>query len=49
MVIVGPKGLVKEVLEIFSRRNELHQLNFFDNPSTGVPPIVKKKHSPLEI
>jgi sugar O-acyltransferase (sialic acid O-acetyltransferase NeuD family) len=37
MVIVGAKGFAKEVLEIFSQRNQLHQLFFFDNVSTDLP------------
>jgi sugar O-acyltransferase (sialic acid O-acetyltransferase NeuD family) len=37
MVIVGAKGFAKEVLEIFSQRNDLHNLFFFDNLSTDLP------------
>ena len=37
MVIIGAKGFAKEVLEIFSQRNELHNLFFFDNVSQDVP------------
>lgn len=37
MVIVGAKGFAKEVLEIFSQRNELHNLFFFDNLSKDLP------------
>jgi sugar O-acyltransferase (sialic acid O-acetyltransferase NeuD family) len=37
MVIVGAKGFAKEVLEIFSQRNELQNLFFFDNVSTDLP------------
>ena len=33
MVIIGAKGLAKEVLEIFARRKELDNLFFFDNVS----------------
>ena len=38
MVIVGAKGFAKEVLEIFSQRNQLNNLFFFDNISTDLPP-----------
>jgi sugar O-acyltransferase (sialic acid O-acetyltransferase NeuD family) len=37
MVIVGAKGFAKEVLEIFSQRDELNNLFFFDNLSTDLP------------
>jgi len=37
MVIVGAKGFAKEVLEIFSQRNQLHNLFFFDNLSRDLP------------
>jgi sugar O-acyltransferase (sialic acid O-acetyltransferase NeuD family) len=37
MVIVGAKGFAKEILEICSQRNELHNLFFFDNLSTDLP------------
>jgi sugar O-acyltransferase (sialic acid O-acetyltransferase NeuD family) len=37
MVIIGAKGFAKEVLEIFSQRNELHNLFFFDNVSQDIP------------
>lgn len=37
MVIIGAKGFAKEVLEIFSQRNELHNLFFFDNVSNDIP------------
>jgi sugar O-acyltransferase (sialic acid O-acetyltransferase NeuD family) len=37
MVIVGAKGLAKEVLEIFSQRNELDNLFFYDDISTELP------------
>lgn len=37
MIIVGAKGFAKEVLEIFSQRNELNHLFFFDNISTDLP------------
>jgi sugar O-acyltransferase (sialic acid O-acetyltransferase NeuD family) len=37
MVIVGAKGFAKEVLEIFSQRNALDNLYFFDNLSPDSP------------
>ena len=37
MLIVGAKGLAKEVLEIFHQRNELDNLFFYDDISTDVP------------
>lgn len=37
MVIVGAKGFAKEVLEIFTQRNELQNLFFFDNLSKDLP------------
>jgi sugar O-acyltransferase (sialic acid O-acetyltransferase NeuD family) len=37
MVIIGAKGLAKEVLEIFALRNQTNNLFFFDNLSTDVP------------
>jgi sugar O-acyltransferase (sialic acid O-acetyltransferase NeuD family) len=40
MVIVGAKGLAKEVLEIFAQRNQLDRIYFFDNISEDVPPIL---------
>lgn len=40
MVIVGAKGLAKEVLEIFAQRNQLDRIYFFDNISDDIPPIL---------
>ena len=40
MVIIGAKGLAKEVLEIFAVRNELDNLFFFDNVSKDIPKIL---------
>lgn len=37
MIIVGAKGLAKEVLEIFALRGELDNLFFFDNISSDIP------------
>lgn len=37
MIIVGAGGVAKEVLEIFSQRNELNNLFFFDNVSKNLP------------
>jgi sugar O-acyltransferase (sialic acid O-acetyltransferase NeuD family) len=40
MIIVGAKGLAKEVLEIFAQRNQMERIYFFDNISEDVPPIL---------
>jgi sugar O-acyltransferase (sialic acid O-acetyltransferase NeuD family) len=37
MIVVGAKGLAKELLEIFSQNNALTNLYFFDNVSEKVP------------
>ena len=37
MLIIGAKGLAKEVLEIFHQKNELASLFFYDDTSTDVP------------
>jgi sugar O-acyltransferase (sialic acid O-acetyltransferase NeuD family) len=37
MLIIGAKGLAKEVLEIFHQRNELENLYFYDDISDDVP------------
>jgi sugar O-acyltransferase (sialic acid O-acetyltransferase NeuD family) len=37
MIIIGAKGLAKEVLDIFAQRNELENLFFFDDISTDLP------------
>jgi len=37
MLIIGAKGLAKEVLEIFHQKNELKDLFFYDDVSTGLP------------
>lgn len=37
MIIVGAKGLAKEVLEIFARQGKLDNLFFFDDVSSDVP------------
>lgn len=37
MIIVGAKGLAKEVLEIFYQHDSLNKLYFFDNVSTDLP------------
>jgi sugar O-acyltransferase (sialic acid O-acetyltransferase NeuD family) len=37
MLIIGAKGLAKEVLEIFHQQNELVHLYFYDDVSTDVP------------
>src|SRR5688572_13442623 len=40
MIIVGAKGFAKEVLDIFHQRHEIHNLFFFDNVSTDLPPLL---------
>ena len=40
MIIVGAKGLAKEVLEIFQQRNELEGLHFFDDVSPDAPALL---------
>ena len=40
MVIIGAKGLAKEVLEIFAVRNQLDNLFFFDNVSNDIPKVL---------
>ena len=37
MIIVGAKGLAREVLEIFVQKNEMDNIFFFDNISTDLP------------
>ena len=37
MIVAGAKGLAKELLEIFSQRNALTNLYFFDNLSDDIP------------
>jgi sugar O-acyltransferase (sialic acid O-acetyltransferase NeuD family) len=37
MIVIGAKGLAGELLEIFSRRESLSQLYFFDNLSPDIP------------
>jgi len=43
MIIVGAKGLAKEVLEIFFQHNALDNLYFYDNVSTNVPERLFEK------
>ena len=40
MVIVGAKGLAKEVLDIFHQRQQLDGLYFFDNLSKDLPTLL---------
>ena len=40
MVIVGAKGLAKEVLGIFAQQNRLDDLFFFDDISLDLPPML---------
>jgi len=37
MLIIGAKGLAKEVLEIFHQKNVLQKLYFYDDISTDIP------------
>ena len=48
MLIIGAKGLAKEVLEIFHQKGEIENIYFFDDISSGSPehlygrfPIIK--------
>lgn len=47
MLIVGAKGLAKEVLEIFHQQNELANLFFYDDISTDVPDLLYGKFKVL--
>ncbi|MFZ4771621.1 MAG: acetyltransferase [Ferruginibacter sp.] len=40
MLIIGAKGLAKEVLEIFHQQNELANLFLYDDISTDVPDLL---------
>lgn len=40
MLIIGAKGLAKEVLEIFHQKNELANLFFYDDISRDVPDLL---------
>ncbi len=40
LLIIGAKGLAKEVLEIFHQKNELASLFFYDDISTDVPDLL---------
>lgn len=40
MLIIGAKGLAKEVLEIFHQKNELENLFFYDDISTDIPDVL---------
>jgi sugar O-acyltransferase (sialic acid O-acetyltransferase NeuD family) len=40
MVIIGAKGLAKEVLEIFALNDQLDNLFFFDNVSNDIPELL---------
>ena len=43
MVIVGAKGLAREILEIFYQRKQLDNLYFFDNVSSDAPKLLYDK------
>jgi sugar O-acyltransferase (sialic acid O-acetyltransferase NeuD family) len=56
MLIVGAKGLAKEVLEIFHQRNELENLYFYDDISTDIPeklfgifPVIREMTEVMEL
>ena len=56
MLIIGAKGLAKEVLEIFHQRNELENIHFYDDVTEnftdylyGSFPVVKSMESALEV
>jgi len=56
MLIIGAKGLAKEVLEIFHQRNELENIHFYDDVTKNFPdqlyglfPVIKKVESVLEL
>ena len=56
MLIIGAKGLAKEVLEIFYQRNELENIHFYDDVTENFPdylygsfPVIKKMESVLEL
>lgn len=40
MLIIGAKGFAKEVLEVFSQRQELTGLAFYDDVSANTPPLL---------
>lgn len=43
MLIIGAKGLAKEVLEIFHQKNELENIFFYDDISTGLPDKIYER------
>jgi len=43
MVIIGAKGHAKEILELFTKKNQLDDLFFFDNVSNDLPKFFYKK------
>ena len=56
MLIIGAKGLAKEVLEILHQRNELENIHFYDDVTANFPdylygsfPVLKKMDSVLEL
>lgn len=48
MLIIGAKGLAKEVLEIFHQRNELEGLNFYDDVNDDIPDFLYGKFPVLK-
>ena len=56
MLIIGAKGLAKEVLEIFHQQNELAHLYFYDDITTDVPdklygqfPVLRNMDQAIEL
>ncbi len=56
MLIIGAKGLAKEVLEILYQRNELENTHFYDDVTENFPdylygsfPVAKNMESALEL
>lgn len=56
MLIIGAKGLAKEVLEIFHQRNEINEIFFFDDISCDMPdnlygrfPVLKNMHQVVSL
>ena len=56
MIIIGAKGLAKELLEIFYQKNETDDLHFYDDASVDVPerlyhqfPVLKNMEDVIEL
>lgn len=48
MIIVGAKGLAKEVLEVFHERNEILNIVFYDDISLDLPELLYDKFRVLK-